>query len=146
MEKNVQEEHDKQQVLTGKGNILLVEDDPMVLKITEGMLEYLGYDVIIANTPIEAIAICENPAISIDLVISDVVMPVMSGKELRNKLVGIRPDIKVLFMSGYPANIIANHGVLEEGVQFIEKPFTLESLASKVAEVTVAEGPSPDRL
>ncbi|MDD4357868.1 MAG: PAS domain S-box protein, partial [Smithellaceae bacterium] len=142
MGKNVQGEPEKEQVLTGKGNILLVEDDPMVLKITEGMLEYLGYDVIVAKTPMEAIAVCEDPATSIDLVISDVIMPVMSGKELRNKLAGIRPDIKVLFMSGYPANIIAHHGVLEEGVQFIEKPFTLESLAAKVAEVTAAGGPS----
>ena len=146
MEKNIQVEQVKEPVLTGKGSILLVEDDPMVLKITEGMLEYLGYDVIVANTPMEAIVICENPAISIDLVISDVVMPVMSGKELRNKLAGIRPGIKVLFMSGYPANIIAHHGVLEEGVQFIEKPFTLESLSAKVADATAAEEASQDRL
>lgn len=138
MEKNVQKEPEKELALTGKGNILLVEDDPMVLKITEGMLECLGYDVIVAETPMDSIAICENPDIDIDLVITDVVMPVMSGKELRNKLVEIRPDIKVLFMSGYPANIIAHHGVLEEGVLFIEKPFTLESLAAKVAEVATA--------
>jgi PAS domain S-box-containing protein len=138
MEKNVQEEPEKVLALTGKGNILLVEDDPMVLKITEGMLECLGYHVIVAKSPMDSLAICENPDTDIDLVITDVVMPVMSGKELRNKLVGIRPDIKVLFMSGYPANIIAHHGVLEEGVQFIEKPFTLESLAAKVAEVATA--------
>ena len=135
MEKNVQEAPEKELALTGKGNILLVEDDPMVLKITEGMLECLGYDVIVAENPMDSIAICENPGINIDLVITDVVMPVMSGKELRNRLVEIRPDIKVLFMSGYPANIIAHHGVLEDGVQFIEKPFTLELLAAKVSEV-----------
>ncbi|MHB8139600.1 MAG: PAS domain S-box protein [Smithellaceae bacterium] len=134
IEKDIQEEPETEQALTGQGNILLVEDDQMVLQITKGMLEFMGYVVIVSKNPLDAVAICKNPDTSIDLVITDVVMPIMSGKELRNKLIEIRPDIKVLFMSGYPANIIAHHGVLEEDVQFIEKPFTIQSLAGKVAE------------
>ncbi len=110
----------------------------MVLQITRGMLESMGYTVTTAINPLEAIAYCENPDLPIDLVISDVIMPGMSGKELRNKLVEIRPDIRVIFMSGYTADVIAHHGVLEEGIMFLQKPFTMKTLASKVAEAMAA--------
>ena len=125
--------------ITGTGNILLVEDDAMVLQITRGILESIGYTVKSADKPADAVAYCKNPDACIDLVITDVVMPGISGKELRNKLVEIRPDINVIFMSGYTADVIAQHGVLEDGVQFIQKPFTIKSLAAKVAEALAAK-------
>jgi len=133
-ERDVQDESDKGQEITISGNILLVEDDAMVLQTTKGMMESIGLTVISMDNPGKALSLCENPAIAIDLVVTDVVMPVMSGKELRNKLVAIRPSLKVIFMSGYTADVIAHHGVLEEGVLFLQKPFTLKALAVKVAE------------
>lgn len=119
---------------SGSGNIMLVEDDPMVLQITKEMLESIGYRVQTADTPVEALSLCaQNP--SIDLVITDVIMPVMMGRELRDKLVELRPDIRVLFMSGHTANTIERHGVLEEGTHFLQKPFTITALAAKVKEI-----------
>ncbi|HQK99888.1 MAG TPA: PAS domain S-box protein [Smithellaceae bacterium] len=119
----------------GTGTILLVEDDEMVLKMVTEMLEAIGYMVIAAESPVEALSICEKGSAPIDLVLSDVVMPVMSGREMRDRLRGIRPDLKVLFMSGYTSNVIVQHGVLEEGVQFIQKPFSLSELARRVKDL-----------
>jgi PAS domain S-box-containing protein len=130
-EKNPSEE---EPVFAGQGNILLVEDDPMVLKIAQNMLESMGFTVTAVKEPAEVIAIYETPERSFDLVITDVIMPSMSGKDLKNKLQTIRPEGKFLFMSGYTADVIAHHGVLEKGVHFLQKPFTLKSLAGKVAE------------
>ncbi|MFO7570368.1 MAG: PAS domain S-box protein [Smithellaceae bacterium] len=122
-------------VRSGEGTILLVEDDEMVLKMVTDMLEALGYMVIAAENPLDALSLCEKGSTPIDLVITDVVMPVMSGAEMRNKLKISRPDLKVLFMSGYNADIIVHHGVLEEGVQFIQKPFSMSDLARKIREL-----------
>jgi two-component system, cell cycle sensor histidine kinase and response regulator CckA len=122
----------------GSGTILLVEDDKMVLKMVADMLEALGYKVIASENPLDALSLCGKGVNSIDLVITDVVMPVMSGRELRDKLLATRPDLKVLFMSGYTSNIIAQHGVLEEGVQFIQKPFSMGILATKVRSMMAA--------
>ena len=137
-ETEAQEESHEEQMLTGSGNILLVEDDPMVLAIAKEMLESIGYAVRVAADPLDALAICERDQ-AIDMVLTDVVMPIMNGKELKKRLLGIRPDIKVLFMSGYTANTIAHHGVLEEGVDFLAKPFTMKDLASKVRQVMGAK-------
>lgn len=138
-EKEIPDDAAEEPEFEGTGHILLAEDDAMVLQIAKGMLESIGYSVITAMNPLEAIALCENPDIPIDLVISDVIMPGMSGKELRSKLAEIRPGIKVLFMSGYTADVIAHHGVLEQGVMFLQKPFTMKSLASKVIEAMAAK-------
>jgi len=119
----------------GEGTILLVEDDKMVLKMVADMLEALGYRVIASGSPLSALSQCEECATPIDLVITDVVMPGMSGRELRDKLLLTRPELKVLFMSGYTSNIIAHHGVLEEGMQFIQKPFSMSLLAAKVSKL-----------
>lgn len=134
-EKAVQEKFEEEPPIEGQGNILLVEDDAMVLQIAKGMLESIGYLVKATSNPLEAIAYCHDPAVCIDLVISDVVMPGLSGKDLRDRLVAIRPDIKVLFISGYTADVIAHHGILEQGVQFLQKPFTIKSLYGKVKEM-----------
>ncbi len=132
-------ESEEEEKITGTGNILLVEDDAMVLQITRGILESLGYTVTSVEKPMDAVEYCRDPDACIDLVISDVVMPGISGKELRNKVMEIRPDINMIFMSGYTADVIAHHGVLEEGVQFIQKPFTIKSLAAKVTEALAAK-------
>ncbi|MDA8139341.1 MAG: PAS domain S-box protein [Desulfobacteraceae bacterium] len=114
--------------------ILLVEDEPAILKMTTVMLERLGYKVIAANTPGESIHLAETFAGKIDLLMTDVVMPEMNGRELAKKLLSLYPGMKRLFMSGYTADIIAHRGVLDENVSFIRKPFSMRDLATKVRE------------
>ncbi len=130
----VSEEILEQPVALGSGKVLLVEDDDLMRKMTTDMLKTIGYSVLAVGSPLEALSICEEKDARLDLVITDVVMPGMSGRELRDKLGIIRPDIKVLFMSGYTSNVIVHHGVLEEGVHFIQKPFSLNDFARKVQE------------
>jgi PAS domain S-box-containing protein len=115
--------------------VLLVEDEPAVLDMGKGMLEKLGYTVLTADAPRDALRLAEEHTGKIDLVMTDVVMPEMNGRELAERLLEIKPGMKCLFMSGYTANVIAHHGALDEGVQFIQKPFSMKSLAAKVGEV-----------
>lgn len=119
----------------GKETILLVEDEPSILKLTKMMLKRLGYNILSASKPSEAIKIASESSSVIDMLITDVVMPDMNGRDLAKALTRLFPDLKCLFMSGYTANVIAHHGVLDSGVQFINKPFSKESLARKVREV-----------
>ncbi|WP_372683121.1 PAS domain S-box protein [Desulfosarcina sp.] len=119
----------------GHETILLVEDEPMLLDITTKMLERQGYTVRDAATPGEAIRLAREHAGEIHLVMTDVVMPEMNGRDLAKNLLSLYPDLKRLFMSGYTADVIAHHGVLDEGVQFIQKPFSVQTLAVKVREV-----------
>lgn len=119
--------------LTGNETILLVEDEEAILRMTKMMLERLGYTVLIASTPNEAISIVEVSNMNaIHLLMTDVVMPEMNGRDLSKKLLSMNPGLKCLFMSGYTANVIAHHGVLDTGVQFINKPFSRQDLATKV--------------
>jgi len=97
----------------------------------------MGYAVIAAGIPGEAIRLAREHKGQIDLLMTDVVMPEMNGRDLAARLVSRFPRIKCLFMSGYTANVIAQHGVLEEGVHFVQKPFTDEDLATKVREALV---------
>jgi DNA-binding NtrC family response regulator len=103
--------------------------------MTQMMLERMGYKVLVAGTPGEAIALAREHAGEIRLLITDVVMPEMNGRDLAGNLLSLYPNLKRLFMSGYTANVIAHHGVLDEGVQFIQKPFAKQDLAIKVREV-----------
>ena len=119
----------------GRETILLVEDDQAILKMTEKMLKQLGYQILTAQTPKEAINIAQKYTNNIHLLITDVVMPDMSGPELTERLLTIFPNIKVLFMSGYTANVIAHQGVLDEGVHFIQKPFSIKDLSTKVRSI-----------
>jgi signal transduction histidine kinase/CheY-like chemotaxis protein len=125
--------HDKQRY-AGHETILLVEDEPMIMEIAVSMLEEFGYRVIPASAPADAIRIANEYPEKIDLLLTDVVMPVMNGRELSAEILSIRESLKVLFISGYTANVIAQHGVLDEGVHFIHKPFTMNDLAQKVRE------------
>jgi len=116
----------------GAETILVVEDEPMILEMAEMMLEYLGYNVLSTGLPSEAIRIAENHKGKIHLLLTDVVMPGMNGRDLAESLMAKDPDLKCMFMSGYTADVIAHHGVLDEGVNFIQKPFTMKDLADKV--------------
>jgi len=118
----------------GDHTILVVEDEPAILSLTETMLERLGYTVLAVSTPTEAIALAEIHRGKIHLLITDVVMPGMNGRELIKHLSPFSPDLKHLFMSGYTANVIAHHGVLDEGVHFLQKPFSMKELAAKIRE------------
>ncbi|MGB3224563.1 MAG: transporter substrate-binding domain-containing protein [Desulforhopalus sp.] len=121
--------------ISGNETILLVEDEPMILELAAKMLNSLGYEVLIANSPGEAIRQARNHNGEIDLLMTDVVMPEMNGRDLASNLLIAHPNLKHLFMSGYTANVIAHHGVLDEGVNFIQKPFTLKDLSTKVRTV-----------
>ena len=120
----------------GLETILVVEDEPSILTLTQIILETQGYQVLIASTPGEAIRIATEYTGIINLLISDVVMPEMNGRDLAKHLLETTcPKIKLLFMSGYTANVIAHHGVIDEGVDFIQKPFSTANLAKKVRAV-----------
>ena len=118
----------------GRETILLVEDEPSILQVTTTMLELQGYTVIPAGTPGEAIRLARVHAGEIHLLMTDVVIPEMNGRDLANNVLSFHPQIKRLFMSGYTADVIAHHGVLDTGVHFIHKPFSLKEMADKVRE------------
>ncbi|MDD2366670.1 MAG: PAS domain-containing protein [Desulfuromonadaceae bacterium] len=119
----------------GQETILLVEDEPAILNIASMMLEKQGYTVLQADTPGEAIRLAREHIGDIQLLMTDVIMPEMNGRELAKNVLSIYPRMKRLFMSGYTADVIATHGMLEEGVHFIQKPFSLPNMAAKVREV-----------
>ena len=122
-------------VLRGKETILLVEDEPSVMTLTAKLLGRMGYTVLAAATPGEAICLAEQHGGRIDLLMTDVVMPEMNGLELANQLLAQYPHLKPLFVSGYTAEVIANCGVLDEKVRFLHKPFSSQALAVKLREV-----------
>lgn len=119
----------------GGETILLVEDEPAILKMTQIMLKQRGYHVISASGPTEAIELAKECGSAVSLVITDVVMPEMNGRELVRRLQNECPTMKCLFMSGYTANVIAHHGVLDHGVNFIQKPFLIKDLLAKISEI-----------
>lgn len=123
------------QIKRGRETVLLVEDESAILDVGKQLLEMQGYRVLAAETPGEAIRLAEEHLGEIHLLMTDVVMPEMNGRELARRLLSLHPGLKRLFMSGYTAEVIAHHGVLDEGMQFIQKPFSLRGLAAKVREV-----------
>ena len=132
LEDRVEEEDGK--LPGGTETVLLVEDEGAILRIGKAMLEELGYKVLTATTPGEAIRVTEESGGVVNLLLTDVVMPETNGRELADRLKGANPALKCLYMSGYTADVIAHHGVLEEGVIFIQKPFSMRELAFKVRE------------
>lgn len=120
--------------LPGKEVILVVEDEPGILKVTVRVLEAQGYAVLGAASPEEAIRLAEERGGRIDLLVSDVVMPGMNGRDLAKRLLSQYPHLKTLFMSGFTADVIAHRGVLDEGVKFIQKPFSIAALANMVRQ------------
>jgi CheY-like chemotaxis protein len=118
--------------LSGQETILVVEDEPLVRQMTAQVLRTQGYNVLVAENGSEALSMANNLSSPIELIITDVVMPQMSGRQLAESLRVSRPGIKVLYMSGYTENAIVKHGVLEEGIAFIAKPFTPNVLLKRV--------------
>jgi CheY-like chemotaxis protein len=123
----------------GRKTVLLVEDNPAILKGVAWSMKQLGYTVNSVGTPAEAIRFATLHH-GIDLLLTDVMMPQMNGWDLSEELLKLQPGLKVLFMSGYSDDIIAQHGVLGEGVHFIQKPFTMADLAVKVAGLLAPPG------
>ncbi len=123
----------------GTETILLVEDEELLRKLGREVLETGGYNVIEAQDGVDALAVCENLSEQIDLLLTDVVMPLMGGRELAEKLAEKYPKMRVLFTSGYTNDAIVRHGIIAEGTNFIQKPFTLDALSRKVREILDAK-------
>jgi len=121
-------------IIGGSETILVVEDDDQVRRITVDSLQALGYQVLVADTGKKALEIAAQPDCRFDLLLTDVIMPDTNGRQLALEIQQIRPLIRVLYMSGYTDNVIAHHGVLDQGIHFLNKPFSRASLAQKIRE------------
>jgi CheY-like chemotaxis protein len=121
--------------VAGHETILLAEDDTMLRPLAKALLEKLGYKVLEAGNATEALAAAAGHKGPIHLLVADVVMPGASGRELARQLEPSRPDTRVLYVSGYTDDAIVHHGMLEPGLNFLQKPFTPATLAKKVREV-----------
>jgi len=123
----------------GMETILLVEDEDVVRGLARKILEQAGYNVIEAMLGKEAVRLCIEEAPKIDMLLTDVVMPETSGKEVADRLTELLPGLKVLFMSGYTDEAIVHHGVLDSNIEFIQKPFTPSAVSKKAREVLDSE-------
>jgi len=125
---------------TGSETILVVEDEPDVRRVVCKMLTMRGYKVLEAPGPVEAMAVFEKNSDQIDLLLTDVMMPVMNGRELQAQIALLKPGIKTLYMSGYADGVIDDTGILPDGVNFLQKPFTPDALTTKVAQILNQDG------
>jgi len=131
-----QEAGHAEEILKGQGQtILLVEDEKAIREMVQSVLERLGYHVLSAETPGKAIRLADTHCDTISLLLTDVVMPDMNGRELSERLQKLCPKLQTLFMSGYTANVIAHQGVLDKGIQFMQKPFSVKELSTKVSMI-----------
>jgi PAS domain S-box-containing protein len=119
----------------GTETVLLVEDDKMLLRLLTAMLEKSGYKVLAAGTPEIAQSLAQDHTGPIHLLVSDLIMPMMNGRELADKLQALRPEMKVLFMSGYSAGIISSQGVIHDGIHLLAKPISFADLTSSVRDI-----------
>ena len=133
-------ENSSEELQEGTETVLVVEDRGDLLQLVKASLEELGYKAMTAIGPEEALLLCKNYQPEIHLLLTDVIMPNMSGKELSDEITKMRPGIKTIFMSGYDANVLSPQGVLNDGINFLQKPFSLDELAKKVRDVL---NPSP---
>ena len=124
-----------QEKLRGNETILLVEDEPMVRELAKDFLEEYGYRVLTAANGSEGLQVCEDFPEPIDLIITDVIMPQMSGRELAERARTLRPGTRVLYMSGFTDDAVVRHGVIADEMCFIQKPFSPDSLAAKAREI-----------
>ena len=122
-------------IVPGKETVLVVEDEPALLKLSETVLAQMGYQVLAAATPGEALQIARKQQGEIQLVMTDVIMPEMNGRVLAKQVQAMYPQIKKLFMSGYTAEIVSRDGILDGGAHFIQKPFSMAQLSTKIREV-----------
>jgi CheY-like chemotaxis protein len=134
-----QEVPDEEPAEGGSETVLVVEDEAAILRLVQEGLGRLGYRVLAAASPDEAVTLGARHDGPVHLLITDLVMPQMNGRQLAERLAAQRPQIKCLYMSGYAANIVAGHGdALDRGASFIAKPFTLTGLAAKVRQALEA--------
>ena len=115
--------------------VLVVEDEAQVRQLVREILARKGYVVLDAPGPAEALALSATHAATIHLLLTDLVMPGLNGRQLAERVLESRPDVRVLYMSGYPGGVIAERGVLEEDAEFLAKPITPAALLAKVGEV-----------
>ncbi len=136
VEEIVREESAKQTGIAAGGSetVLVVEDDRIVLNLVERILKERGYDVHCASEGVEALEIAKKAGSGLDILVTDVVMPGMNGRELHRRVIEHCPQAKVLFMSGYTDNVIIHKGFVDEGVKFLQKPFTVRELADKIRD------------
>jgi len=127
-------------VQRGNETILLVEDEPQLRQLSSSVLAHCGYKVLTASGPEEGLAICKENHRDIRLLVTDVVMPKMNGRQLAEQILQVSPNVKVLYISGYTSNAIVHYGVLDPGLWFLPKPFTLSALIAKVREVLDSPG------
>lgn len=118
----------------GAETVLIVEDEEQILNLSKEMLEMLGYTVLAVNETDQALRLAREYDGNIDLLLTDVMMPGMNGKELSERIIAFKPGLKRLYMSGFTTDVIARQGIMEEGTQFIPKPFSFKDLADKVRE------------
>ncbi len=118
----------------GSETVLVVEDDRIVLNLVERILKEQGYDVHSASDGEEALEIAKKIGEGLDILVTDVVMPGMNGRELHRRVTEFCPKVMVLFMSGYTDNVIIHKGFVDDGVKFLQKPFTVRELADKIRE------------
>jgi two-component system, cell cycle sensor histidine kinase and response regulator CckA len=130
-------------VQRGTETILLVEDDPQLRQLSSSVLVHCGYKVLLASSPEEGLAVTKDNLSDIKLLVTDVVMPRMNGRQLAEQILQIAPEVRVLYISGYTNNAIVHYGVLDAGLWFLPKPFTLSALVAKVREVLDASVDSP---
>jgi len=119
----------------GTETILVVDDDPQIVQIVKDCMLPLGYKMLSACDPEKAIEVSKNSKEKIDLLLTDVIMPKMNGRKLAEVLCSERPDMKVVYMSGYTDNVITHHGFLEKGIHYINKPLIPNQLISKLQDV-----------
>lgn len=118
-----------------KQTILLVEDEEMVRELMCEVLEMDGYEVLSCAHPEEGIEVCRRHAGQIDLLLTDVVMPGMNGREMANRILDILPALRVVFMSGYTEHALLHNGQVDPHLEYLQKPFSLQTLAKKLAHV-----------
>lgn len=134
------EEQKTDETLQGTETILLAEDEEVVRKLARQVLEMFGYEALEAANGGAALLLCERYSSEIHLLLTDVIMPEMSGRDLATRLSQLRPHMKVLYMSGYTDTAIFHQGVLDEETLFIQKPFVPDALTKKVREALDAKG------
>ena len=129
----------------GTETILLVEDDAQVRQLASSVLGHCGYRVLTASGPEQGLEVCRANHQDIHLLVTDVIMPGMNGRKLAEEVARLCPRVKVLYISGYTNNAIVHYGVLDPGLWFLPKPFSLANLVAKVREVLDAESPERQR-